>query len=109
MRVMAFAMDEGRLRIIEHNRRFYADRYSTPVYEHSMELVVQGDFLYHESLALRRFGQPESAYAAECRLAYEHVYLMHQQVSESWQKLQAFDWNVSYGMSPEAAAERMAR
>jgi hypothetical protein len=109
MRVMAFAMDEGRLRIIEHQRKFYADKFSTPVYEHSMELVVQGDFLYHESLALRRFGQPEDAYAAECRLAYEHVYLMHQQVSESWQKLSAFDWNVSYGMSPEAAAERMAR
>jgi hypothetical protein len=101
MKVMAFAMDEERLRIIEHNRRFYAEQYSTPTYELSMELVVQCNYLYNLMC--------ESRASGDDRVAYEHVRTMHQQASASWQKLQVFDWNTSHGMSVEEATERMAR
>jgi hypothetical protein len=111
MRVLAFAMDEERLRIIEHHRRFYAEQFSTPVYELLMELIVQANYLYEQVNEHNRFQMEayQKRYVAELQLALDHVSIMHEQVSASWQKLQAFDWNVSYGMSLEEATERMTR
>lgn len=114
MNVMAFALDKERLSIIEHHRRFYPTLFSTPTYELLMHLVVQADYLYEEAMKQATYrSYPcaawEREYADECRLAYEHVALMKDQVSESWVKLQAFDWNVAYGMGVHEATERMAK
>jgi hypothetical protein len=111
MQIMAFALTEERLRIVEHNRAYYRENFSTPAYEYLMELTSQLDFLHEQWLRAERykFGRTteEIAWADECRLVHDHVALMHEQVSQNWWRLSIFDYNVGHGMSVAEATERM--
>lgn len=94
MIVMAFAISPERLRIIEHNRRFYPGMNATVLFEHSMELISQVDYLYAEKLKndMRLLYGSHYPEDDDDALAYAHVSIMCDQVREGWNKEYSRDW-----------------
>jgi hypothetical protein len=90
MIVMAFAIPERTLGIIEHNRRFYGHRHSTHLYAYLIELTAQADYCYHQCPLL--FGRGDAVALSDEEVAYQHVKIMHEQVSSSWSAYSTAEW-----------------